>query len=216
MIVVFPVPPAPIKRHACCVRFRKGVWFSSSRNATSIASANHLQANNCSGTNLNPVEDFSNAATFRAIAADGLLRLQHLATTSLTHSFCNYYQSFRSQLRSGTPHWTHELAVGVRHATLNSHNRSWGPARHTELAESQLRSGTQHWTHEITVGVRHATLNSQDRGWGPARHTALAGSRLGSSTPHWTHRIAVEIRRGGGRQEEEEKEKKEEEEKRLT
>ena len=111
------------------------------------------------------------------------------------------------------------ITVEVRHATLNSHDRSWGPARHTELAESQLRSGTQHWTHEITGGVRHATLNSQDRGWGPARHTALAGSRLGSSTPHWTHRIAVEIRRGGGRHEEKEKEKEKEEkeeEKRLT
>ena len=80
MIVVFPVPPAPIKRHACCVRFRKGVWFSSSCNATSIASANHLQADNCSGANLNPVEDFSNAATFRAIAADGLLRVRHSAS----------------------------------------------------------------------------------------------------------------------------------------
>ena len=77
----------------------------------------------------------------------------------------------------------------------NTHDRSWGSARHTELAGSQLRSGTQHWTHEITVGVRHATLNSQDRGWGPARHTELAGSRLGSGTPHWTHRIAT----GGGR-----------------
>ena len=149
------------------------------------------------------------------------LILWHLATTSLTHSFCNYYQSFPSQLRSGTPHWTHELAVGVRHATLNSHDRSWGPARHTELAGSQLRSGTPHWTHEITVGVRHATLNSQDRSWGPGRHTALAGSRLGSSTPHWTHRIAVGVqhatlnsqdRSWGGRQEEEEDEEKEEEE----
>ena len=112
------------------------------------------------------------------------LILWHLATTSLTHSFCNYYQSFRSQLRSGTPHWTHELAVGVRHATLTSHDRSWGPARHTELAGSQLRPGTPHWTYEITVGVRHATLNSQDRGWGPARHTELASSRLGPGTPH--------------------------------
>ena len=80
MIVVLPVPPAPIKRHACCVRFRKGFWFSSSSRATSIASANHLQADNCSGANLNPVEDFSNAATFRAIASDGLLRVRHSAS----------------------------------------------------------------------------------------------------------------------------------------
>ena len=40
MIVVLPVPPAPIKRHACCARFRKGVLFSSSCKATSIASPN--------------------------------------------------------------------------------------------------------------------------------------------------------------------------------
>ena len=86
------------------------------------------------------------------------------------------------------------ITGAVRYATLNSHNRGWGPVCHTELAESQLRSGTQHWTHEITVGVRHATLNTQDRGWGPVRHTALTGSRLKSSTPHWTHRIAVEVR----------------------
>ena len=78
MIVVLPVPPAPIKRHACCARFRKGVLFSSSCKATSIASPNHLQADNCSGASLNPPADFSNAATFRAIAADGLLKVRHL------------------------------------------------------------------------------------------------------------------------------------------
>ena len=119
------------------------------------------------------------------------LILWHLATTSLTHSFCNYYQSFRSQLRSGTPHWTHELAVGVRHATLNSHDRGWGPARHTELAGSELRSGTPqlnsrapgwgsgtpHWTHELAVEVRHATLNTQDRSWGPTRRRRHGGGR---------------------------------------
>ena len=98
----------------------------------------------------------------------------------------------------------HELAVGVRHATLNSHGRSWGPARHTEFAGSQLRCSTPHWTHDITAGVGHGTLNSQDRGWGPARHAELTSSRLGPSTPHRTHRIAIEIWRGGGRQEEEE------------
>ena len=122
------------------------------------------------------------------------LILWHLATTSLTHSFCNYYQSFPSQLRSGTPHWTRMIAVGVRHATLNSQDRSWGPAHNTELTRSQLGSGTPHWTRRIAVGVRHATLNSQDRGWGPARHTELAGSRLGSGTPHWTHELAVGAR----------------------
>ena len=130
------------------------------------------------------------------------LILWHLATTSLTHSFCNYYQSFPSQVRSGTPHWTRIIAVEVRHATLNSRSRSWGPAHSTELTRSQLGSGPPHWTRRIAVAVRHATLHSQDRGWGPARHTELTGSRLGSSTPHWTHRIAVE----------EEKEEEEEEE----
>ena len=121
------------------------------------------------------------------------LLLWHTLSATTTNPFHHSWGPAR--------HWTHELAVGVRHATLNSHGRSWGPARHTELAGSQLRSGTPHWTHEITVGVRHATLNSQDRGWGPARHTELTSSRLGPGTPHWTHRIAVEIRRGGGRQE---------------
>ena len=38
MIVVLPVPPAPIKRHACCARFRKGILLSSSCQETSIAS----------------------------------------------------------------------------------------------------------------------------------------------------------------------------------
>ena len=82
----------------------------------------------------------------------------------------------------------------TKHATLNSHDRSWGPARHTELAWSQLGSGTPHWTRRIAVEVRHTTLNSRDHSWGPARHTELAGSRLGSGTPHWTRRIAVGVR----------------------
>ena len=43
----------------------------------------------------------------------------------------------RSQLGSGTPHWTRRIAVGVRHATLNSQDRGWGPARHTELTGSR-------------------------------------------------------------------------------
>ena len=68
-----------------------------------------------------------------------------------------------SRLGSGPPHWTRRIAVGVRHATLNSQDRGWGPARHTELAGSRLGSGTPHWTHELAVGARHATLNSQDR-----------------------------------------------------
>ena len=93
---------------------------------------------------------------------------------------------------SGTPHWTRIIAVGVRHTALNSRDRSWGPARHTELAGSQVGPGTPHCTRRITVGVQHATLNSQHRGWGPARHTELIRSRLGPSTPHWTQRIPVE------------------------
>ena len=114
-----------------------------------------------------------------------------------------------------------DTLLEVRHATLNSQDRGWGPARHTELTGSRLRSGTPHWTHSIAVevrhatlnsqdrswgparhteltgsrfGVRHATLNSQDRGWGPARHTELTSSRLVSGTPHWTHELAVEVR----------------------
>ena len=76
------------------------------------------------------------------------------------------------------------IAVEVRHATLNSHDHGWGPARHTELAGSQLRSGTPHSTHGLAVGVRHATLNSRARGWGPARHTELTSSPMRSGTPH--------------------------------
>ena len=111
------------------------------------------------------------------------------------------------QLRSGTPHWTRRIGVGVQHATLNSQDRSWGPACHTELTESRriqqctrstapcngtlvpgpicqngsssprLRSGTPHWTRRIGVGVQHATLNSRDRSWGWACHTELTESR---------------------------------------
>ena len=117
------------------------------------------------------------------------------------HSFCNYYQSFPSQVRSGTPHWTRIIAVEVRYATLNSQNRSWGPAHSTEHTRSQLGSGTPHWTRRIAVGVRYATLHSQDRGWSPARHTELTGSQLRSDMPHWTHRLATgqgDGRRRGG------------------
>ena len=89
-----------------------------------------------------------------------------------------------SQLRSGTPHSTHGLPVGVRHATLNSRPPSWGPARHTELTSSRLGSGTPHWTHELAVEVRDATLNTRARSWGPTRHTE--------------HKIVVEARQGGG------------------
>ena len=126
------------------------------------------------------------------------LILWHLATTSLTHSFCTYYQPFRSQLRSDTPHWTRMIAVEVRHATLNSRAPGWGPARHTQLTASQLGSGTPHWTHELAVGVRHATLNSRARSWGPRCHTEHTSSQLRSDTPHWTHKIVVEARQGGG------------------
>ena len=126
------------------------------------------------------------------------LILWHLATTSLTHSFCNYYQSFPSQLRPGTPHWTRMIAVGVRHATLNSRNRSWGPAHNTELTRSQWGSGTPHWTRRIAVGVRHATLHSQDRGWGPARHTELTGSQLRSDEEEDDRRRRRRRRRSAG------------------
>ena len=86
------------------------------------------------------------------------------------------------------------ITVEVRHATLNSRARGWGPARHTELAWSQLGSGTPYWTRRIAIEVRHATLNSRDHSWGPARHTEFAGSRLGSGTPHYIHELAVGAR----------------------
>ena len=44
---------------------------------------------------------------------------------------------------SGTPHCTHRIAVGVRHATLNSQDRSGGPACHTEVTESQQDKETE-------------------------------------------------------------------------
>ena len=130
---------------------------------------------------------------------------------SLTHSFWTFLQNISAAnlsdlscdilqlllwplfLGSSTPHSTRNIAVGVQHATLNSHYRGWGPARHTQHAISRLGSSTPHWTRNIAVGVQHATLNTQYRGWGPARHTELAISRLGSSTPHRTHKIAVGV-----------------------
>ena len=115
-----------------------------------------------------------------------------------------------SRLRSGTPHWTHRIAVEVRHATLNSQDRGWGPARRTELKGSRLRSGTPHWTHRIVVEVRHATLNSQDRGWGPARHTELTVSRLRSGTP--AHHIELTWTQQRDKEVEEEKEEEEKDE----
>ena len=110
-----------------------------------------------------------------SISLPGVFELRHLLSHRCT-SFDRGWGPARhtelagSQLRSGTPHWTHGLAVVVRHATLNTQDRGWGPARHTEHAGSRLGSGTPHWTHELVVEVRHATLNSQDRGWGPAHH----------------------------------------------
>ena len=101
--------------------------------------------------------------------------LTYLLTFFLTYhsaSFVTYLLTF-FLWRSGTHHWTHEIAAEVRHATLLSQDRGWGPARNTELTGSQLRSGTQHWSHRIAVEVRHATLNSRDRSWGPARNTDL-------------------------------------------
>ena len=101
----------------------------------------------------------------------------HIFWHSFWHIFCHcFWQIFwHKNLRSGTPHWTHRIAVGVRDATLNSRDRSWGPARHTQLAGSRLESGTPHWTHELPVGVRHATLNSRARSWGPTPTRRKAG-----------------------------------------
>ena len=117
--------------------------------------------------------------------------LTYLSDISFWHSLLTYLSDISSVILSDK---FSDTILEVRHATLNSQDRGWGPGRHTELTGSRLGSGPPHWTHRIAVGVRHATLNSQDRGWGPARHTELAGSRLGSGTPHWTHRIAVGAR----------------------
>ena len=72
----------------------------------------------------------------------------HIFWHSFWRSFCHsFWQIFwhitwgpgrhteltGSRLRSGTPHWTRGIAVVVRHATLNSRARGWGPARHTVL-----------------------------------------------------------------------------------
>ena len=55
-----------------------------------------------------------------------------------------------SRLGSGTPHWSHRIAVEARRATLVSQNCS---------------------------EVRRATLASQNRRWGPVRHTDHTLSR---------------------------------------
>ena len=192
MIVVLPVPPAPIKRHACCVRFRKGFCFSSSR-TTSVASANHLPAHNCSGANLNPVEECR-----RYFKRSDLLPSHRFRWPAKGSPFCFWTLGIAlcSLLHCGNTDLTgsHRIAVEVRHATLISQDRPWGPARNTDLPGSPLRSGTQHWSHRIAVEVRRATLISPDRGGGPARNTDLTRSRLRSGTQHWSHRIAVEVR----------------------
>ena len=40
-----------------------------------------------------------------------------------------------SRLRSGAEHWTHRIAVEVRHGTLNSHDHGWGPTQNTDEEE---------------------------------------------------------------------------------
>ena len=43
--------------------------------------------------------------------------------------------TYNQRLRSGTQHWPHSIAVEVRHTTLASHDRGWGPARNTRHAD---------------------------------------------------------------------------------
>ena len=126
------------------------------------------------------------------------LILWHLATTSLRHSFCNYYQSFRSRLRSGTPHWTRRIAVEVRHATLNSRvrhatlnsrARGWGPARHTELTRSRLRSGTSHGRNRQTTRCRGRRRTRRKRRPGGEGGEGGGGGEetdIKSNNPHLT------------------------------
>ena len=77
------------------------------------------------------------------------------------------------RLGSWTPHWTHRIAAGVRHATLNSRAGSWGPARHTELRSWQLGPGTPHWTHRIAVETRRG-----GRGGGEGKAEGVREKRL--------------------------------------
>ena len=104
-------------------------------------------------------------------------QLRRLTGSNLLTFFLTYLLTFFLTCVRYTQQWMRMIAVEVRHATLASHDRGWGMARHTDLTRSRLRSGTPHWTHTIAVEVRHATLNSHDRGWGPARHTELTWSQ---------------------------------------
>ena len=81
-------------------------------------------------------------------------------------------------LRPDASHGTHMIAVQVRHATLATHDRGWGPPRNTGLTRSVFE-------------VRHATLASHDRSGGPARNTGLTQSQWRSGTQHCTHIIAI-------------------------
>ena len=54
LIVVFPVPPAPMSRHALCFRSFTGTCFISSSTATSRACPNHWQMARCPSANSKP------------------------------------------------------------------------------------------------------------------------------------------------------------------
>ena len=83
----------------------------------------------------------------------------------------------RSQLRSGR-HWAQMVTIEVRHGTLGSDGRGWGPTRST-----QLRPGREHRTWLL--------------GWGLAGNTGRDCSQLRSDGEHWTPLLAVEVRQGG-------------------
>ena len=114
-----------------------------------------------------------NTQRFFFLNAFHLLPATHVRRTPVKHIWINRNQTWQhkpaidltlfltffltylltwSRLRSGTEHWTHTIAVEVRHGTLNSHDRRWGPARSTELTSSRLRSGKEHLASIIAVG----------------------------------------------------------------
>ena len=118
MIVVFPVPPAPIKRHACCVRFRKGglVLF-------------FLQCN---------IHCFSKPSASRQLLRSQLKSWPRLLKCSHLLSHC------RRWLAKGSPFcfWTLGFAVcSWLHCVISASVRGSPPRRQAVEANSILGHG---------------------------------------------------------------------------
>ena len=121
----------------------------------------------------------------------------HISWHSFWHVFWHsfWHSSFWhiSQLRSGAPHWTHMIAVEVRHATLASDDRgSWGPARNTGLTGSRLRSGTEHCTHIIAVGRGEG---GGGRGRGGGGGGGVGWHKIWQPSPHMWWKTSVDVQR---------------------